>query len=189
LLIILKPSADEAVTTWVVSILFYDVLLSAVIGTAFGYALRKALKHARARECIDRESLLTFTVAIALFDIGFSVLAGTNEFLVCFFCGISLNWNDAIRSDDIHSHFSEGIEMVLDCAVFLILGTILPFDTWKGDGVLPLARLVGLGILVMLLRRLPWILLLSWFIPQIKTLKEVRSSSRVSRSRVLTGFD
>jgi NhaP-type Na+/H+ or K+/H+ antiporter len=97
----------------------------------------------------------------------------SNELLACFFAGAVMNWNDTIHVEDLHTHFSEGIDNLLDIAVFLTLGTILPWAAWTGPNSLyPIGKLVGFGFFVMLLRRLPAMLVLRWFMPMIRTRKE-----------------
>lgn len=105
---------------------------------------------------------------------------------------------DKIRAEDLHSHFSEGVELFFDSSVFLVLGkfaftvrvprpviliailgrpagTILPWDTWIDANFLPLPRLILLAVAILLLKRIPIVLLLYKLIPQVKTFKEVRS--------------
>ncbi|KDQ54692.1 hypothetical protein JAAARDRAFT_38366 [Jaapia argillacea MUCL 33604] len=149
-----------------------DVVFSILLGTGLGYVARKSLKNARKLELIDRESMLVFSIALALFTIGVGRMLGTNELLACFFAGTAVNWTDKIRSEDLHSHFSEGIELFFDCSVFIVLGTILPWDSWLEPDVLPFPRLILLAFAILLLRRLPITLLLTPIIPQIKTMKE-----------------
>ena len=100
-------------------------------------------------------------------------LIDSNELLACFVCGSAMNWDGELHEDDMHSHFSEGIDAILDASVFTTLGTILPWSVWfDPDSPIPVARLVGFGVLVILFRRLPAVLVLYKWIPQIRTLKE-----------------
>ncbi|KAF8523208.1 Cation/H+ exchanger [Gautieria morchelliformis] len=157
---------------FILHIILYDVLLGSLLGVALGYVARKGLKFARRRDMIDRESMLVFSVALALFTIGVGEVIRTNGLLACFFAGTALNWTDRIRVEDLHSHFSEGVELFFDSAVFLVLGTILPFNTWIDPTFLPLPNLVLLGVLVLVFRRLPVVLALYKITPLIKTKKE-----------------
>lgn len=70
----------------------YDVLFGSLLGVVIGYVARKALKFARRAGTIDRESMLVFSVALALFTIGAGEVLGTNGLLACFFAGTALNW-------------------------------------------------------------------------------------------------
>ena len=77
---------------FIIDILLHDVILGSSLGVALGYVARKGLKIARQRETIDRESMLVFSVALALLTIGAGEVIGTNGLLACFFAGTSLNW-------------------------------------------------------------------------------------------------
>lgn len=84
-----------------------------------------------------------------------------------------MNWDDSVHVEDLHTHFSEGIDNLLDVSVFLTLGTVLPWDAWIGpDPIFPLAKLVGFGVVVLVCRRLPVVLVLQRLIPLVKTGKE-----------------
>ncbi|KAF8576407.1 hypothetical protein K439DRAFT_1640513 [Ramaria rubella] len=157
---------------FIIHTILYDVIFGSMLGIVVGYGARKGLKVSRRNGTIDRESMLVFSVALALFTIGVGEVLGTNSLLACFFAGTALNWTDGVRAEDLHSHFSEGIELFFDSAVFLVLGTILPFDTWIDPTFLPLPNLVLLAILILIFRRLPAVLALYKMTPLIKTRKE-----------------
>ncbi|KAJ6590368.1 Sodium/hydrogen exchanger family-domain-containing protein [Mycena sp. CBHHK59/15] len=152
--------------------MLWNVVIGALLGTGIGYAARKALKLARNKDTIDRESMLVFSVALALFTLGVGNLLHTNELLACFFAGTAVNWTDKIRQEDLYSHFSEGVELAFDSSVFLVIGALLPWGTWLDRNFLPPWSLVLLGVMIMLFRRLPAVLLTWRIIPQLKTWKE-----------------
>jgi NhaP-type Na+/H+ or K+/H+ antiporter len=112
------------------------------------------------------------TQALATFSIGLADLLGTNELLACFFAGTALNWTDKVRAEDAHSHFADGIELVFDSVVFLVIGCLLPWRTWLDPEFLPPGWLVLLGVLIMMLRRMPAVFATYRFAPQIKTVGE-----------------
>jgi NhaP-type Na+/H+ or K+/H+ antiporter len=181
-----KPTA----LAFVRDTLLWDVLGGSLLGAGIGYAARKALKVARRRDTIDRESMLVFSVvrvavrlgrtslltravqALATFSIGLADLLGTNELLACFFAGTALNWTDKVRAEDAHSHFADGVELVFDSVVFLLIGALLPWRTWLDRDFLPPGRLALLGAAVMLLRRMPVVFATYRLAPQIKTVRE-----------------
>jgi NhaP-type Na+/H+ or K+/H+ antiporter len=97
-----------------------------------------------------------------------------------------MNWNGHLHEDvgarlkrrvtntlqDLNSHFSEGIDGLLDVAVFTTLGTVLPWDFWHDSDNTSLGRLALFGACVILLRRLPTVLLLQKLIPEIRSMRE-----------------
>lgn len=96
-LIIYNFRALPTIRAFLISTVLYDVIFSSALGIGIGYILRKALKIARKNDYIDRESMLVFSLAIAMLVIGIGSLIGTNELLACFFAGTALNWS-VIRS-------------------------------------------------------------------------------------------
>lgn len=58
--------------------------------------------------------------------------------------------------------------MLLNLSVFLWFGAVCPWATFLDNDVIPLYRLVFLGILVLLFRRVPVVLALHWKIWQIE---------------------
>lgn len=84
-----------------------------------------------------------------------------------------MNWDGGLHEDDLHSHFSEGIDTILDVSVFTTLGTILPWSIWLNPtSFVTISRLVGLSVALIFLRRLPVVWLLERFIPEIRTGRE-----------------
>lgn len=70
------------------------------------------------------------------------------------------------------------MDLLLNVAVFMWIGAVCPWETFRANEVIPFHRLAIIGILVLLLRRLPIILALRQRIPQIRTF----------RKALLTGF-
>ena len=57
--------------------------------------------------------------------------------------------------------------MLLNLAIFMWFGAVCPWDMFIHNDVIPLYRLVFLGILILLFRRLPAVYAMHRFIPQI----------------------
>jgi hypothetical protein len=97
-----------------------------------------------------------------------------------------MNWHGHLHEDvggpppsaradhqDLHSHFSEGIDALLDVAVFTTLGTALPWGEWhKPESPVTLTRLALYGVAVLLLRRLPAVFMLQKAVPEIRSPRE-----------------
>ena len=84
-----------------------------------------------------------------------------------------MDWDGELHEDDLHSHFSEGIDAILDVSVFTTLGTVLPWSVWLNpDPPVSVARLVGFAIGILALRRIPAVLALARWMPEIRTMRE-----------------
>lgn len=71
------------------------------------------------------------------------------------------------------SNFSNILDLLINCATFIYIGATMPFDDFENSMLtLKAWRLAVLGICVLLIRRLPAMLALYKFIPDIKTFRE-----------------
>lgn len=103
---------------------------------------------------------------MALFIAGTCGMIGSDDVLACFIAGNVFTIDDWFRLETLHDSSQLTIDMLLNLAVFMWFGAVCPWSIFY-DGVVPLYRLVFLGILVLLLRRLPVIFALHPFIRQI----------------------
>lgn len=62
------------------------------------------------------------------------------------------------------------IDMLLNLAVFMWFGAVCPWTLFLNNNVIPLYRLVFLGILILLVRRMPIIFAMHKYIDQIENL-------------------
>lgn len=60
------------------------------------------------------------------------------------------------------------IDMLLNLAVFIWFGAVCPWALFVHNGIVPIYRLVFLGILILLLRRLPSVFAIHKYIHQIE---------------------
>lgn len=71
-------SAGAAIGKWAYWIMGYNVILSCIIGFAAGYVARKLLQLSEQRRFIDKESILVFSVALAVSKSSLDVIIYTN---------------------------------------------------------------------------------------------------------------
>jgi sodium/hydrogen antiporter len=101
------------------------------------------------------------------------VLIGSDDLLASFVCGTSFAWDGFFKKQTEESSFSSVIDLLFNIAAFIYVGTWMPFASFS-DATLTLSvwRLVIIGILILLLRRLPIMCALYPWIPDIKTFRE-----------------
>jgi len=63
------------------------------------------------------------------------------------------------------------IDMLLNVAIFMWFGAVCPWQMFLNNNVIPIYRLIPLGILVLLLRRLPMVLAFHKFIHQVEDMR------------------
>ncbi|KAJ3097107.1 hypothetical protein HK100_005424 [Physocladia obscura] len=168
----------EAIGTWTWKVLIYQILLSSVIGIILATIARKILKKAERSRWMDKESILSFSIAFALFLMGFVSLIGSDDIFAVFVAGNILTWDLWFNEKVSYSSFQEVIDALLNLAYFVYIGAIMPWSSFNGDSSssdatgVELWRLVLLAMWVLFLRRVPVVMAMSPWIPALKDWRE-----------------
>lgn len=164
-----------AIGEWIYNIVLYQIVVSCIAGAVVGYLARKVLRFCHEKSLIDHESLLSFGVALTFFIQGVVGMLGSDDILCCFVAGNSFSWDDWTRIKMCEDEsFQDVIDQLLSTVIFLYIGAIMPWDEFGNFYTIDVWRLVVLGLLVMLVRRLPWVIVLAKFkwIPALPTFRE-----------------
>jgi NhaP-type Na+/H+ or K+/H+ antiporter len=131
------------------------------------------MKYSHKRSFIDRESYVAQYIAFTIFTIGIARTSGLNDLLAAFAAGNTISWNCDFNNHIRGAVFTSVIDLVLKCACFIYIGAWLPFKEFNNPelGITP-SRLVMLSFSTIAVRRLPAILALYRWIPEIKTWRE-----------------
>ena len=123
------------------------------------------------RKWIDSESYLLFPLAIGIFLLGTCGAIGTDDLLACFVAGNALNWDGdyLAETERRHDEVNSCIDVLLNFAGFMYIGAILPWSSFNDpDGTgLTYGRLVLLGFMVLVFRRIPAIFLSYKLMPAV----------------------
>ncbi|KAL2836930.1 Sodium/hydrogen exchanger family-domain-containing protein [Aspergillus pseudoustus] len=160
----------KAIEMWFVETLFYYVIMGAVYGAVLGYACMYALRYTLRKKWIDAESYLLFPTALALFIIGTCGCIGTNDLLACFCAGVALNWDGGFlaETEARHDEVNPCIDVLLNFGGFMYIGAIIPWSDFHQPDTSGITwpRLLLLGVLVLLFRRIPSTLALYKLMPK-----------------------
>lgn len=168
-----KQSAKEVSFHWIVYTILYECLFGCVYGFIVGYLARHGIKFAEKHDMIDRESFLVFYFTLALFCAGSGSILGVDDLLVGFAAGVGFSNDGWFTQKTEESHVSNVIDLLLNLAYFVYLGTIIPWGSFNDSTIgLQAWRLSVLAILVILFRRIPIMMALKPLIPDIKTWRE-----------------
>lgn len=177
--LILRHSPDNPVHTiggaigqWFYNIILYQICFSIVLGIIIGYAARKTLKYAETKDLIDHDNFLAYGIGLAFFTLGTVGMIGSDEILCCFVVGNAFTWDDWFRVQTEDHAFQDVIDTLLNTAIFLYIGSIMPWAHFGNFWGITPWRLVVLGILVMIVRRVPWVIAMAKFIPTLPTFYE-----------------
>ncbi|KAG9069148.1 hypothetical protein KI688_010043 [Linnemannia hyalina] len=168
-----ERTIGTAVAKWFYMVWAYQILLSIVLGGLIGAAARKLVKGAKNRNLIDKESFLVFSIALALAVAGCVSILASDDLLACFIAGNVFAWDDWFSNEIAEAHIQETIDMLLNLACFVYIGASIPFANFH-DMALELSvwRLIVLAILILMLRRLPFVMALKRFIPALASYRE-----------------
>ncbi|KAI1337256.1 Sodium/hydrogen exchanger family-domain-containing protein [Xylariaceae sp. FL0016] len=146
----------------------YVIILSVLYGAVAGWIAKELLHYCEKQKYVDRENFLVFALSLALFIIGTCGLIGTDDILACFIAGNVFTWDDWFRLETLDDSLQPTIDMLLNVSIFMWYGAVCPWHDFVTNSVIPIYRLIPLGILILLLRRPPFILALHKKIPQIE---------------------
>ncbi|KAJ5317242.1 hypothetical protein PENANT_c045G03697 [Penicillium antarcticum] len=164
--------AGRAMALWFYETWAYTILLSVAYGIVVGYISRKLLHWAEEKRYVDRESFLVFAIALALFIVGTCGLLGTDDLLACFIAGNVFTQDDWFRLETMDDSLQPTIDMLLNLSVFMWFGAVCPWSSFLNNSVIPIYRLIFLGILILLVRRLPIVFAMHKAIHQIELVSQ-----------------
>lgn len=103
--------------------------------------------------------------------VGTCGMIGANDLLACFAAGSAINWDGEFldetvtRNDEVNSC----VDVLLNFGGFMYLGTVIPWSEFHQPETTGITwwRLVCLGIMVILFRRVPALLLAYKFMPEV----------------------
>ena len=131
------------------------------------------MKFCERKDLIDRQSYVAQYVSLAMLTIGVNTLLGSDDLLAAFSCGTAFAWDGFFNRQTEQSVFSSVIDLLFNIASFVFIGAWMPFDAFSDSSLtLSVWRLIVIAILVLLLRRLPIMIALYKWIPDVKTLRE-----------------
>lgn len=80
--------------------------------------------------------------------------------------------SDWFRLETMDDSLQPTIDMLLNLSVFMWFGAVCPWSSFLDNSVIPIHRLIFLGILVLILRRLPIVFAMHKWIPQIELVSQ-----------------
>ncbi|KAJ8523184.1 hypothetical protein ONZ45_g326 [Pleurotus djamor] len=168
-----EASRRVAIAKWFLVGWLYQVIMGIVIGAIIGFSFSRLMKFAHVRGYIDRESYVAQYLAVAIFTIGVVRTIGSDDLLAAFAAGCAISWDGHFNAQVEGEVFASVIDLVLNCACFVYIGAWIPFQSFNIPqlGVTPW-ELTVLSIAILCLRRIPFVLMLYSWTPEIISWKE-----------------
>lgn len=168
-----RPDGKAVAFHWFCVTILYECVFGAIYGFILGYIGRHLIKFAERKSLIDRESFLVFYFVLALFCAGSGSLLGMDDLLIGFSAGVGFSNDGWFTKKTEESHVSDVIDLLLNLAYFVYLGSVIPWQQFNDHDIgLTAWRLVVIAIMVIFFRRIPIMLMLKPLIPDIKTWRE-----------------
>ncbi|EKM81148.1 hypothetical protein AGABI1DRAFT_112841 [Agaricus bisporus var. burnettii JB137-S8] len=184
--ILLDSTLGDAIKDWVLVGWLFQVILGSIVGAVIGYIFAYVMKFSHKRSFSNHESYMAQCLALAILTMGIVKTIGSDDLLGAFAAGYTFTaWDD--DSDDYSddgtpdptssfgftSSFVSVLDYLLNCGCFIYIGAWFKWEefTLTELGIQPW-KLVVLSIGILALRRLPALILLYKWVPEIKDLKE-----------------
>ncbi|KAF8466060.1 Sodium/hydrogen exchanger family-domain-containing protein [Russula ochroleuca] len=154
-----EASRETAFEKWFVISWFYQVILGTVLGATIGF--------------LGRESYGAQYIGLALFTTGAINSLGNDDLLATFAAGCAISWDGHFNLQTKGDAFSPVLDLVLNCVCFIYIGAWLPFNQFHISelGISPW-RLVLLVLVILALRRIPCLLILYKWLPEVSNWRE-----------------
>lgn len=96
---------------------------------------------------------------------------GTSDLLACFIAGCTVNWDGRFHAEAKrrHDEVNNCVDVLLNYGGFMFIGVTLPWDQFHQPELTGItwARLICLGCMVLLLRRIPALLMCYKLMPTV----------------------
>nr|POE64143.1 na(+)/h(+) antiporter 1 [Quercus suber] len=170
-----QSTIGSAFKDWFLITILWQCTFGVIIGLILGTALNRILRFSYAKEYVDYSGFTVFYLLAALLAIGIGSTLGADDFLVAFGAGYGFARDGWFAKETENTHIPEVIDLLLNSAMFVYLGTIVPWNQFSPSELTPNitpGRLVGFVLLALLFRRLPVVLALYRWIPDVHTARE-----------------
>lgn len=170
-----NATAGAAIKDWFLLTVLWQCVFGTIVGLIIGTVFNRILRFSYSRGFIDDSGFTVFYLLLAIVCVGIGSTLGSDDFLVAFGAGYGFA-RDGWFSKKTHGvHLPNVLDLLLNSAMFVYLGTIIPWYAFEPQTITPFitpGRLVAFLILVLLFRRLPVVLALYRWIPDIRTFRE-----------------
>ncbi|KAL4887009.1 Sodium/hydrogen exchanger family-domain-containing protein [Aspergillus karnatakaensis] len=161
----------KALKHWFVEGFLYMVVLGTAYGVVVGFVCRKVLIVTSRKQWIDPGCFTLVPAVLGMFIVGSCGCFGSDETLACFIAGSILNWDGLFHAELQlrHDSFNSSLEILLNYVTFGYLGAVMPWEEFQmpeSTGITA-PQLLGLGVLILIFRRIPAIMVGYRFMPEV----------------------
>ncbi|KAK5129353.1 hypothetical protein LTR08_003560 [Meristemomyces frigidus] len=172
---IISKSTGEAIKDYFIVTILWQVVFGTTVGLIIGTVFHKVLRFSESKKYIDPAGFTAFYLLLAIMSIGVGSTLGSDDFLVAFGAGYGFARDGWFRKKTEATNLPQIIDLMLNSAMFVYFGTIIPWQGFQPSSIAPNVtplRLLAFLVLVLLFRRIPIVLALYRWIPDVRTLRE-----------------
>ncbi len=163
-------SAGQGVRMFFTDVLLWQCLVGIAIGILIGLVAMRALRYSEERGYVQESTLFVFYFLLAILCVGVGSTLGLDDFLVCFSAGVAFCWDGWFSEKTKNMKLPSILDLMLNSTMFVYFGSIIPWELYENN--LSPWRMALCVVLILLLRRLPAMLALKRFMPEMKTFWE-----------------
>jgi len=175
LVVLTQTTTGASIKKWILITLFWQCIFGTLIGLLIGILANRILRYATKTAYIGRGSFVVFYLLLAILCIGVGSCLGSDDFLVAFGAGIGFADDGWFSEKTKDTHFPDIIDLLLNSSMFVYFGTVIPWNEFVPRDITPFVsygRLFTFLILVIALRRIPIVLAMKKWIPDVRTYRE-----------------
>ena len=175
LLILVEDTKVSAAKEWILGTVLWQCAIGLLIGLFVGHCFNKLLRFVTKWGYIDPASFLVFYFLLAVFSVGIGSTIGVDDFLAAFGAGYGFAWDGWFAKKTKETHLPNVLDLLLNSSMFVYFGAIIPWSQFTPTIYTPEVtpgKLIGLLALILLFRRIPIVLAMKRFIPDIRTDRE-----------------
>ncbi|THX11826.1 Sodium/hydrogen exchanger [Aureobasidium pullulans] len=172
---LINADPKEAVKNYFLITILWQCSLGILTGLIIGTVFNRLLRFSDGRGYIDPAGMIAFYLLLAIFSVGVGSILGSDDFLVAFGAGYGFARDGWFSKKTKDAHLPDVTDLLLNSALFIYLGTIIPWEAFGSRDITPNVtpwRLFGFAVLVLLFRRIPVMLATYKFNPDIRTFRE-----------------
>jgi len=169
------PSPGEAIKEWFLVTVLWQCVLGITLGLIIGNCANRVLRFSDQRGYIGQPSFVVFYLLLSILCVGVGSTLGSDDFLVAFGAGVGFAHDGWFARKTKELPFPTIIDMVLNSSMFVFFGSVIPWREFLPRDVTPNCgpwQLALFLVLVLLFRRIPIVLVMKRFIPDIHTYRE-----------------
>jgi sodium/hydrogen antiporter len=175
-LVALKYSSiGEAIKEWILITVLWQCVFGITMGLLIGNCANRLLRFSDQRGYITKPSFVVFYLLLAILCIGVGSILGSDDFLVAFGAGVGFAHDGWFAKKTKELPFPTIIDLIFNSTMFVFFGSRVPWKEFVPSDATPNCGVWQLSlflILVILFRRIPIVLAMKRFIPDIRTYRE-----------------